>query len=271
MNCKLFNSRKSGHSAKSVLCATAAVMTVCSGVLAVSADNAPASPSANQSENYVPDLDTAEARSLTINFGKDSDDGGRTGFQGAEFSIYKAADLAVKNGGAVYTLTSPYKDLAVYNKDDGGVEHTFDGLSADESNTLAKKLADRAKNPIASAVTNADGNASFQIKEDGMYLVVETGKSGDATEYETVDPFLVSVPEINPETKQWIYAVEAKPKTELKAVPKKPAEPEKHTKAHVNTSVENKVKPYIISAAIAGTICLIIGIYLVDTKKRRLD
>lgn len=268
MYCKLFDNGKSRHPTKSFICAAAVIMAVCSGGITVSADDVSAG---SQNEDYVPDLDSTETKSLMINFGKDSDDGGRTGFQGAEFSIYKVADLAVKNSGAVYTLTSSYKDLAVYDKDDNGVDHTFDGLSADESNGLAKKLADKAKDPIASAVTNADGNVSFQIKKDGMYLVVEIGKSSDAAKYETVDPFLVSVPEINPETKQWIYAVEAKPKMELKVLPKKPAEPEKHTKTHVNTSVENKVKPYIISAAVAGTICLIIGIYLVGTKKRRLE
>ena len=260
---------KSGSDAVKVLVCLAAVLSAGSMSLApVSAEDTDSGKKDAEAEaNRMPDIEDTY-KSLTINFGKDADDGSRILFPGAEFSVYKVADLTVSGGSANYTLVDPFKSLAVI--DENGVEHTFDGLTSDKSKALAKKLADKAEasaSPIGKAVTNAKGAASFTINDCAMYLAIETNKTDKAAEYETADPFLISVPEPDPETHQWVYKVEAKPKTEVKAIAqatKKPAE----KKQRVSTGVQNTIKPYVITAAVSGVICFILGVILVKTCHR---
>lgn len=123
---------------------------------------------------------------------------------------------------------------------------------------LATVMPAKAENPAESAVTDANGNAPFTVSDNGMYLAVETDKTDKAAGYETADPFFVSVPEADPETKQWVYAVSAEPKTEVKS----------SRKPHVNTGVKSlNVKRYTEITAIAGIICLILGICLINMRK----
>lgn len=172
------------------------------------------------------------------------------------------ADLNVNGGSAVYTLVDPYKEFAVYADD--RTEHTFDGMTAEESNALAKKIAAKAENPAESAVTDANGNASFTVSDNGMYLAVETDKKDKAAGYETADPFFVSVPEADPETGKWIYQAEAKPKTEADVLPVP-----KVKKHKVETSVDSsQAKRYIRIFAESGIVCFILGVVLLKQRRK---
>ena len=77
-----------------------------------------------------------------------------------------------------------------------------------------------------------------------MYLVMETGRSGKAAQYETVDPFLVSVPALSIEPDsvvKWVYDVNTYPKTAVKRIPEK-EEPKKDEEPAVQQVKENKAR-----------------------------
>ena len=66
-------------------------------------------------------------------------------------------------------------------------------------------------------VTNAKGEVKFSSLPQGIYYVAETKNSGNTV---SCDPFLVSVPMVNPDTKEWITDVHAYPKNQSLAIDK---------------------------------------------------
>ena len=196
--------------------------------------------------NRMPEIDENQELSLTVNFGVDKENtAGRKGIDGAEFTIYKIADLQVHGGSADYTMKKEYQHHAIYEDDR---EVTFNGMSAKESAKLASELAKEVKDDGVKLTTNADGNATFKLNKGdaGMYLIVETSKTGTADKYETVSPFLISAPLAFDGT--WTYDVVVQPKTAPKLIPI-------HSK--VNTSVVSYVVLWSGLALIAAAVCIV--------------
>lgn len=192
----------------------------------------------------MPEIDENQDLSMTVNFGVDKDAGGRAGIDGAEFTIYKIAGLKVNGGSADYTLEKDYQKHAVY-EDDRDV--TFNGMTVEESAKLASELAGEVKNGTK-LTTGVDGNAVFKLSRDdaGMYLVVETAKTGTAAKYETVSPFLVSAPLASDGT--WTYNVVVQPKTAPKLIP---------TPSKVSTNVAGNTALWTGIALAAAAVCII--------------
>lgn len=130
---------------------------------------------------------------------------------GAEIAVFKAADLAVEGGSAVYTLTEAYALSGI----------SFGGMTASESENAAEILEGLSGAASGRGTTDTDGTAVFTGLSAGMYLVTETGKSGTAAGYESFIPFLVSVPEAvkSADGNAWNVSVAAEPKTAVKAIP----------------------------------------------------
>ncbi len=61
--------------------------------------------------------------------------------------------------------------------------------------------------------TGRDGTVRFTGLRSGMYLVVQTGATGEAADYTTMQPFLVMAPRF--ENGVWNKVVNAKPKPEV--------------------------------------------------------
>ena len=133
---------------------------------------------------------------------------------GAQISIYQVADADIYDSWAVFKVKEEYASLR--KVDDTGHETTFDGLTASQSIALAKEFAKLVKNPVKTGVTDKNGNVMAEGLTPGMYLVVQTGKSGTAEGYEMFQPFLVLVPMY--EEGIWVKNVTVEPKTGVKPV-----------------------------------------------------
>ncbi len=164
-------------------------------------------------DNYMPDLDTSRAKSLTIYFYTQIN-GVDTPIDGAEVAVYKVADLQTHGGSADYTLSEEYSSLQKTSK---GKDVTFDGITVTESVQLSEKLADLVNTPNGTAVTDTQGKCTFNDLEQGMYLVREISKSGTAGKFQTFAPYLISVPlAVNyTDVNEWLYDVLSEPKTKV--------------------------------------------------------
>ena len=139
-------------------------------------------------------IDPARQGSLTVHFGQED-----TGFPDVTFRLYYVASIS---SDAALTLAGDFSAYPV----------TFDGLSTSEWRALAQTLAGYAARddlpPLQTAQTNADGDASFPLLPTGLYLVVgDTYSSGPDTY--TPEAFLVSLPNADETTGDWVYDVTA--------------------------------------------------------------
>lgn len=169
---------------------------------------------------YMPDISEKEkSLEITYTFAGNA-------ISGAEISIYKIVDVSVKGGRTEYSFTDEYTAYAE------GTD--FETLTTEESIELAGKIDTSGKEETQKAVTDEAGRVTFTGLDDGMYLVVQSGKSGAAAQYETFGRYLVAVPyaETGEETDEngnrtgtWIDSVACYPKTETTKIPTEPETP----------------------------------------------
>ncbi|MCD7883811.1 MAG: hypothetical protein LUI87_08950, partial [Lachnospiraceae bacterium] len=143
----------------------------------------------------LPDLDATG--SITVEL-LDATTG--AGIGGVELELYLAAAAETKNGDYWWSFTGDF----------AGCAYSLDDLT---SRTLPAALTDYVAanhiSPTDTARTGEDGSAFFADLQVGLYLIVQTGTVDG---YETLTPFLVTVPLENEEDGSWIYNVEALPK-----------------------------------------------------------
>ncbi|MBQ8935019.1 MAG: hypothetical protein IJ049_01260, partial [Oscillospiraceae bacterium] len=118
------------------------------------------------------------------------DDDTQTPISGAVFQIYQVG--AFDETGR-YVRTEAFADV---NVTDFASLTTASALS-----DASEQFAAAAKNiePDAVRQTDETGNAVFgDISEEqfGIYLVIQSGKTGDAEKYTTAEPFLIQVTEV---------------------------------------------------------------------------
>lgn len=157
-------------------------------------------------ENRVPDLESNSC-SIALTFAADNK---TYPLSGAEFCIDRIADLKVRGGGAVYTLTKDYRDTDV----------AFDGMSVEDSDQAARACYEAAKTKqdqgILHATTDQNGTAVFSDLTPGAYLVwEERAESGTAKDYSLCNPFLVLAPEYDSAQGTWRYQTAAYPKSSV--------------------------------------------------------
>lgn len=161
----------------------------------------------------VPRPEDAKA-SLTVSFVlSDTKEGTKTAISGATFEITRVADLNWHGGSPEYILTDEF----------AGTDVDFNGMTASQSEQAAETFASMQVEALASRTTGEDGSATFAGLDHGIYLVEETAVTGTATDYSTVDPYLVLVPGY--EEGAWQYEVTSSPKTDPVEKPK-PEKPE---------------------------------------------
>ncbi|MDY2960419.1 MAG: pilin N-terminal domain-containing protein [Hornefia sp.] len=186
---------------------------------------------AKTGNNIVPPLKDGKEGTLIIEY-KQQGSKGETILDGVEFSIYKVANLEVKNQFANYILTKEFHDNII----------RFENMKASESNRAAKKLYGIVKSHnlrLLRKKTDLYGIAKFTEIEHGMYLVVQTGKYEKNKVKYYSEPFLVSVPlaTLKGNTNIWRYSVLAKPKTTTKKFIHKPDRPKPDTGDHTETEI----------------------------------
>ena len=195
--------------------------------------------------------------SLKVSFVlKDTEEGTNTAISGATFEITKVADLNWHGGSPEYVLSDGFKDTGV----------DFNGMTAAESEKAAATFAGMNIASLASATTDRNGSATFAGLDHGIYLVEETAVTGEATDYSTVEPYLVLVPGIT--DGEWQYKVVSNPKTEpvhkpVPEVPEVPGKPEKPA-GSVKTGDDTDVRIYL-----GLFLCAATGIIILATAKKK--
>ncbi len=141
---------------------------------------------------------------LTISY-KD----GSTALSGAEFSIYRVADVDAY-AYSEFTLTEEFtaSNVSVNNLDSSEWR--------DAANTLAGYVQLNGIEALDSGSTDTDGMLTFPsdksiIIKPGLYLVIGQKHTQNNTVY-TAEPFLVSLPALNEIENDWDYIGTASPK-----------------------------------------------------------
>jgi len=166
----------------------------------------------------LPVADAPATNTFTLQFTYHPDGTTSVPISGAEFTIFKVADLEVKRQVATYVPAGNFKSVS---------SSDYEGMTASASLTAAKSLAAEAASSASGVKGTTDSNGSYKYEnlEPGMYLVMQTGKTGMADLYKTLDPFLVQVPTYYKneagDQYEWNADVIAspKPETELNITP----------------------------------------------------
>lgn len=108
----------------------------------------------------------------------------KTAADGASFEIRLAARSDGKSGYAAEKSYSIYSDELT----------RFSSLTADESEHLAADMIKITDNAVQTGKSDADGKIIFSGLDPGIYLVIQTGRTGTAENYEETEPFLIAVP-----------------------------------------------------------------------------
>lgn len=152
----------------------------------------------------VPDLSREGSVSVTMKEGE-------TAVSGGTLTLYRVGDIYEDNGNYSFVLSGDFS----------GSKEPLEDI---ESATLAKSLADYAKNNKLTGITQTignDGKTVFTNLELGLYLLVQNKA---AQGYNAVDPFLVSLPMMEDGT--YIYNVDASPKVStLQTTTTRPTKP----------------------------------------------
>lgn len=133
---------------------------------------------------------------------------------GGELTLYRVGDVAQDNGSYIFV---PTNSLSGWNGSFGDLENA-DQLAKDLAKYVSEKKLTGTRKTI-----DKDGNAKFDNGgkglQQGLYLVVQTVP---ANGFQSISPFLVSLPYFDGEV--YIYDINAQAKNELEAVVK-PTEP----------------------------------------------
>ena len=167
-------------------------------------------------DDRMPEIED-NLKSLKIEFYIEKS-GVKTPIQGAVVSVYRISDLEVQGGSAEYIVLDKYSQL---KKLDEGRDVTFNGITATQSEKLAKAFSQIVSEPEFTEVTDAQGECNFNNLEQGMYIVKEETATLAAKDYEIFAPYLISVPlaQKSDEGNQWLYSVVSAPKTTINELP----------------------------------------------------
>ena len=179
----------------------------------------------------------------------------QAGISGAEIKISKVADIELSPELAIKNI-SQLKDLNV----------DWFNLTAEDSKLIAKKISKQLTNLDIKGqvkVTDYSGKVDFSNLQNGIYLVEEVYKTGEALKYSKIEPFFVSLPQ-NSVGKNgevtWKKSVNAYPKTEIEKIkderPKKPKDKTTNKKRKTSkgpkTGDDYRLATYFLATALAG-------------------
>ena len=204
-------------SVKKLMMTVIVLCTLLASVLSVSIRNVLAEEEVKGDfvEYLEMDGESLKTGSLTVNFSYKVEDQD-VPVAGFGLEIYQVATVTVENYTAFYILTEEFAPAGV----------SFDGMTAEDRKGITDKLlAVMAENeaivPLNTQVSNAEGKVYFEGLQPGMYLVRQNGADGEALKYETITPFLITVPKPSDEVNEagrhtWNYEVDATPKITLR-------------------------------------------------------
>lgn len=198
----------------------------------------------------IPDLDRKGTISITMTYQGEAVPGG-------SLTLYRVAEVHVENGADYsFRYTQEYADCQASLANIG---------SAETAQTLAEYTK---KNKISGTEAQIDqnGHVIFQNLELGLYLLIQQNA---ADGFETVSPFLVSVPGVK--EGQYIYDVDGSPKLELERTPTKPTEPPTEPTTPSKLPQTGQIRWPVPILAVCGLACFITGWFLYVSGKKRKD
>ena len=197
-------------------------------------------------------IDSNRAKSLTVHFYTQKN-GIDTPIDGAKIGIAKIADISIENNNIHYEINPIYDDLDI----------SFDGMSVSDSVEISKKISKLTNNYNYISETNKDGKCKFNIKDNGIYLIVELEAKRNAINYEIFDPYIILVPFATNENKDWTYDIISEPKTILHVTNEESSTPEDlSTPEDIVSTGDSSIKTAIFGFTIAATSLLIILILI---------
>lgn len=156
----------------------------------------------------IDDIDSGRAKTLTIHFYTQKN-GVDIPINGAEVGITKIADMYMKNGNVHFEVVDEYENLRDIN---------LNSISTSDSLSVAEKFARQTYNYDYTGVIESNGEKTFDISDDGIYLVQEISVNGEASKYQIFSPYIILVPFISNENSNWNYDVVSEPKTAIKSI-----------------------------------------------------
>ncbi len=122
---------------------------------------------------------------------------------GGNFRVYQIGTISDESPTLTYKLTDAFRDCGT----------AIDDLEADGLAAHLSAYADEHQISGNAVNSDADGTAKTDGLQVGLYLVVQNeAVSG----YYAISPFLVSVPMTSADGSEWIYDIEASPKTQTR-------------------------------------------------------
>lgn len=151
-----------------------------------------------QTDNNIVDFSKKGTITITL---KESND--NTKITGASLTIYQIANAVDKN----HNLAFEYQENIIDCQAD---------LTNLSNNNLANEIDECITNislPTQTKLTDGLGTVTFDNLNLGLYLVKQTNKVAG---YSSIEPFLIMIPQV--EDNNWIYNINAKPKTDIISV-----------------------------------------------------
>lgn len=152
-------------------------------------------PALADDELGLPDVTRTGSISVTVKDSRTSEP-----VAGGEITVYKVATVEATSTGYAY----------VYTDDFDGCGYSFSHIEDDVAQ-LAKSYQSYVKKQDITGTpqtVDANGQVHFNDLQAGLYLVVQTERSGA---YTVLDPFIVTIPMISDNA--YVYDVDATPKT----------------------------------------------------------
>lgn len=219
-----------------IFCALSALVLLCA--LAVSVYAIP-----------VPDLSRTGSISVAMSYQGEAVPGG-------SLTLYRVAEVALENQ-ADYSFR--------YVEAFAGCEVSLEALNASETAQALAEYAAEQQIPGVTQQIDEAGKLRFEGLELGLYLLVqETPAEG----YDTVNPFLVSVP--GREGEDYIYEVNASPKLNLEPLPTEPpTEPPEPTLPPPDLPQTGQTKWPIPLLLVGGLLLIVVGVWLAVAGRKK--
>lgn len=177
---------------------------------------------------------------------------------GANVYLYKLADVSDKSGTVKFNYVANFKS---FDKD---INKYSSSSWGDYAKEVAEYIQNKKIKENASGVTDSSGKYFFNQLTTGLYLVIIDSVEDDNYRY-NASPTLISVPNYNMVTSQYMYDLSIVMKTEATSIGQ-PDNPNNDNKADVPNTYDAIIR-YVIVFIVALLVLVITVCYINKIRK----